>query len=116
MVLTCAVADWDVAPELWRHTIQHRLTSKTVEHPLMMTEPAWNPNKNREKTIEFAFEDFQVPAFYLAKGAVCAAFSSGKGTALVVDIGHGQASVTPVCDGLILKKGASPSQSPLSLY
>lgn len=70
-----------------------------------MTEPAWNPQKNREKTTEFAFETFQVPAFYLAKNGMCAAFSSGKATALIVDVGHGQSSVTPVVDGMILKKG-----------
>lgn len=32
-------------------------------------------------------------------------FACGKPTALVVDIGSAVASVTPVIDGLVLKKG-----------
>lgn len=32
-------------------------------------------------------------------------FASGKGSALVVDIGQSQASVTPVVDGFVLRKG-----------
>ena len=67
------VVDWDVAPQIWRAAITNRLTTSLNEHPLIMTEPAWNPPKNREKTLEIAFEDFDVPAFYLAKAGVCAA-------------------------------------------
>ena len=32
-------------------------------------------------------------------------FSAGKGTALVVDVGKDTASVTPVVDGFVLRKG-----------
>lgn len=32
-------------------------------------------------------------------------FAAGKGTALVIDIGHSEASVTPVVDGFVLRKG-----------
>lgn len=67
------VADWDIAPQIWKTAIAHRLTTTMNEHPLIMTEPAWNPPKNREKTLEIAFEDFSVPAFYLAKAGVCSA-------------------------------------------
>ena len=32
-------------------------------------------------------------------------FAAGKGSALVIDIGHDIASVTPVVDGFVLRKG-----------
>ena len=32
-------------------------------------------------------------------------FAAGKGTALVIDVGHSEASVTPVVDGFVLRKG-----------
>ena len=32
-------------------------------------------------------------------------FAAGKGTALVVDIGKDTASVTPIVDGFVLRKG-----------
>lgn len=44
-----------------------------AESPLMMTDPAWNPTKNREKTIELAMEDWGAPAFYLGRSGVLAA-------------------------------------------
>lgn len=103
------VSDWDIAPILWRAAITSRLTTTLAEHPLLMTEPSWNPPKNREKTIEIAFEDFDVPAFYLAKSGVCAGFASGKATGLVIDVGASNISVTPIHDGLVLRKGCTRS-------
>lgn len=43
------------------------------EFPLLMSEPAWNPAKERQKTIEIAMEDWGVPAFFLAKNGQLAA-------------------------------------------
>ena len=79
------------------------------EHPLFMTEPSWNPAKHREKTAEIAMESWGTPAFYIGRQGVMAAFSSGKPSALVIDIGASTASVTPVHDGIILKKGVMRS-------
>jgi actin-related protein 4 len=44
------------------------------EFPLLMSEPAWNPAKERQKTIEIAMEDWGVPAFFLAKSGQLAAY------------------------------------------
>lgn len=44
------------------------------EYPLMMTEPGWNPAKERAKTIEVAMEEWDVPAFFLAKTGQLAAY------------------------------------------
>jgi actin-related protein len=38
-------------------------------------------------------------------------FAAGKGSALVIDVGHDTASVTPVFDGFVLRKGQSLSFS-----
>ncbi|BFZ64981.1 Actin-related protein 4 [Saitoella coloradoensis] len=99
------IQDWDAETQIWEYALKKRLKAEPKEHPLLITEPAWNQPKNREKAMEVAFETLEVPAFYLAKGAVCAAFANGKATGLVVDVGAGQASVTPVYDGFVLKKG-----------
>ncbi|KAI9670235.1 MAG: NuA4 histone acetyltransferase subunit [Alyxoria varia] len=83
-----------------------------AETPLLMTEPGWNPPKNREKTIEIALEKWGAPAFWLGREGVLAAFSSGKPSSLVIDLGASSTSVTPVHDGLMLKKGTL--RSPLA--
>lgn len=99
------IEDFDAASHCWSHIFDHGLRVKTSEQPLMITEPAWNQSALREKSLEIAFEKLHVPASYLLKSAVAAAFAAGKSTALVVDVGHSVASVTPVYDGLVLKRG-----------
>ena len=133
------VEDWDTATSLWEYAITSRLTSfkqadprtnglnddnkdlemqmevvegeekALEEHPLLMTETAWNTVKNREKSIEIAMESWGCPAFWLARNSVMAAFGAGKATALVVDVGASTASVIGIHDGLILKKSVQKS-------
>lgn len=134
------VEDWDTAANLWEYAITSRLTNTKPtplasnglndpseditmegvegqekplgENPLLMTETGWNAGKDREKGIEIAIENWGCPAFWLARNGVLAAFASGKPTALVVDIGASTISITPVHDGLILKKAVT--RSPLA--
>jgi actin-like protein 6B len=40
------------------------------EHPILVTEPTWNTPANRERMAEIMFEEFQVPAFYIANTGV----------------------------------------------
>jgi actin-related protein 4 len=79
------------------------------ENPLLMTETAWNPVRSRERAIEIAMESWGCPAFWLARNSVLAAFAAGKASALVVDVGASNISITPIHDGLILKKGVQKS-------
>ncbi|KAI5291343.1 NuA4 histone acetyltransferase subunit [Ascosphaera aggregata] len=79
------------------------------ESPLLVTECGWNPTEAREKTIEIAMESWGTPAFYLARTAPMSAFAAGKASALVVDVGASMVSVTPVHDGLVLKRGIQRS-------
>jgi actin-related protein 4 len=133
------VEDWDVAEKLWEYAITSRLTGEKQgdprtnnlndnvkdldaemegmeenekpleEHPLLMTETAWNPTKSRERAIEIAMETWGCPAFWLARNSVLAAFGAGKATALVIDLGASTTSVIAIHDGLILKKSVQRS-------
>jgi actin-like protein 6B len=44
------------------------------EHPILLTEPAWNTVANRERMAEILFEEFQVPACYIANTGVLNAY------------------------------------------
>lgn len=79
------------------------------ENPVLLTEPATNPTKKREKAIEVVFENWATPAFWLSRTPVLAAFASGKATALVIEVGGSNISVTAVHDGMALKKSAVQS-------
>ena len=45
------------------------------EHPTLVTEPTWNTTANRERMAEIMFEEFNVPAFYIANTGVLNAYS-----------------------------------------
>lgn len=98
------VEDWDTAAAVWEYAITSKLTStkqarlaanglnesdnedlrmesvedqeKPVgENALLMTEPGWNAGKDRERALEIAMENWGVPAFYLARSGVLAAYA-----------------------------------------
>ncbi|KAF2862153.1 actin-related protein, ARP4 class [Piedraia hortae CBS 480.64] len=136
------VYDVDAAAKLWEWTITSRLTgpSETPPHknglndtkdesgdvvmddggvekpladfPLLMSESGSLSPKTRARILEIAMEDWGVPAYFVAKSAQLAAYANGKATALVVDVGHRQSSVTAVWEGMVLKK--SHFRSPLA--
>ncbi|CAK5275750.1 unnamed protein product [Mycena citricolor] len=106
------IHDFEATAALIRHAITHVMRCNPSEHPILVTEPAWNTPANRERMAEIMFEDFKVPAFYIANTGVLNAFAAGKGSALVIDVGKSMASVTPIVDGFVLRKGLAYSPLP----
>lgn len=97
-------ADVDVAME------EAELQEKALqENPLLLTEAPWNTSKSREKAIEIIMENWGCPAVWLSRTSVLAAFAAGKATALVIDIGGSNTSVTAVHDGMVLKRSIQRS-------
>jgi actin-related protein 4 len=112
-----ALQEWLNSPENVPNLQQAMREAEDVEkpledHPLFMTEPNWNTAKSRERCAEIAVESWGTPAFYIGRQGVMAAFAAGKASALIIDIGASNTSVTPVHDGIILKK--SVQRSPLA--
>lgn len=58
------------------------------------------------------FEKYKIPAFFLVKNAVLAAFANGRSTGIVVDSGSSQTSAVPVHDGYVM--GQAIVKSPLA--
>jgi actin-like protein 6A len=106
------IQDFNPIKELIGHALNKVMKCNPSEHPILVTEPTWNTPYNRERMAEIMFEDFNVPAFYIANTGVLNAFAAGKGSALVIDVGEAMASVTPVVDGFVLRKGLAYSPLP----
>ncbi|TCD71330.1 NuA4 histone acetyltransferase subunit [Steccherinum ochraceum] len=106
------IEDFAAIPALITHAFRDVMRCEISDHPVLVTEPAWNTTANRERMAEIMFEEFNVPAFYIANTGVLNAFAAGKGSALVIDIGRSTASVTPVVDGFVLRKGLTHSGLP----
>jgi len=77
--------------------------------PVLVTEAPWNQPKAREKTVEIMMETWGVPAFWLSKTPVLAAFAAGKASALVLDVGGSNTSVACIHDGMCLRRSIHKS-------
>lgn len=64
------VTDFEPVPSLIRYALKDVMRCNAEEHPILVTEPAWNTPSNRERMAEIMFEEFQVPAFYIANTGV----------------------------------------------
>ena len=65
-----------------------RLNVNPAEHPILVAEPSFQPDKTREKMTEILFEKHGPPAVFLGKNAMLSSFAVGRQTSLVVDTGH----------------------------
>ncbi|KAF8341998.1 brg1-associated factor b [Cantharellus anzutake] len=106
------IKDFTAVPSIISHAFVTKMDCSPAEHPVMVTEAPWNTPENRQRMAEILFEEFKVPAFYIANNAVLSSFASGKGTSLVIDVGKSMVSVTPISDGFVLRKGMSCSALP----
>jgi len=73
LLIWIAVTDFAPIPPLIRHALEDVMRVDATEHPIIVTEPAWNTPANRERMAEIMFEEFQVPAFYIANTGVLSA-------------------------------------------
>lgn len=96
------VEDWDAMEQIWHHVFYNELQVSPEDHPLLLTEPAWNPMANREKMTQIAFETFNCPALYVASQAVLGLYAAGRSTGTVLDCGDDVTHAVPIYEGYAL--------------
>ncbi|XP_064423836.1 actin-1 isoform X3 [Latimeria chalumnae] len=101
------VTSWDDMEKVWRHVYECELRMKTNERPVLLTEAPLNPLHNREKMTQIMFENFKVPAMYVAVQAVLALYASGRTTGMVMDSGDGVTHTVPIYEGYCLPHAVS---------
>ena len=73
------VRNWEDMYHLWDYTFKERLGLKDYkDHKILLTEPAMNPKKNREKMLEVMFEHYGFNGAYIAIQAVLTLYAQGK--------------------------------------
>jgi actin-related protein len=96
------ISDWDRMEFCWHQIFYDHLRAAPGNHPLIVTDHAWNTRANRERMIQIMFETFCVPSIYLANRSVCSLYSNGRTSGMVVSSGHLGTSVVPVINGIAL--------------
>merc|ERR1719478_2107237 len=76
-----------------------KLEVSPADHPVLLTEPPYNPKPNREKMVEIMFETFSVPMLNISIQGVLALLGQGRTTGLVLDSGEGVTTTIPIFDG-----------------
>ncbi len=97
------INDWDLFEEVLDYSFAKVLRTESEARPVLFTEASWNQKPKREKLAELMIEKYNVPAFFICKSAVLAAFANGRSTCLVVDSGATHTSAVPVHDGYVLQ-------------
>lgn len=81
-----------------------------IDHPILSSVDPHHGSKHHASILEILFETLSAPAAYLAPSATLSAFTFGRQSALVVDVGHSCTKVSPVMDGYTLKFGSVISE------
>ena len=72
------VRNWDDMYHLWDYTFQEKLKiTNYADHKVLLTEPAMNPKRNREKMCEAMFEHYGFNGVYIAIQAVLTLYAQG---------------------------------------
>ncbi|RNF26510.1 actin [Trypanosoma conorhini] len=100
------VEDWPKMEQIIHHTFAE-FDLDPAETSLVCTEPLFTPKQNSEQMAEVLFEAFGVPSLALVSSGMCALYSSGRTTGVVLDSGAGVTQVTPVYDSYIIRNAAS---------
>jgi actin-related protein 2 len=73
------VRNWEDMYHLWDYTFKEKLGLKNcADHKILLTEPAMNPKRNREKMLEVMFERYGFNSAYIAIQAVLTLYAQGK--------------------------------------
>jgi actin-related protein len=93
------IADMDDWELLMRYAFFNELRVDAHSHPVLLAEPAMNPESVRARTIATMFEAFNSPACLLEMAPRLALLASGRTHGLVVDAGHGPVRCAAFSEG-----------------
>ena len=75
-----------------------------MQHPFVFSERSIHDKDTRMNLTNLMFEKYAIPYLFICKDAVLSSFAFGRTTCLIVDMGHSATTITPVNDGMTIKK------------
>jgi len=95
------IKDWKEVEQIFFHAF-YTLRIASREHPMLYIEPIHSSKTDREKLIQFMFEEFNLPSYRVMNSASLALVTTGKTTGLVIESGNFQTSMIPVVEGKVM--------------
>jgi len=95
---------FDLLDAIIEKSLVDNLRVNMLDTPILFSENAIHNKEMRMKLTEYMFEKYKIPALFLVKDPVLSAFSCGRSSALILDVGHKSSIATPVNDGYALLK------------
>jgi len=97
------IINWDDMELLWNYCFTNKLglPEDKTDKKILLTEPALNPTKNREKMGEIMIEKFGFGGVAFEYQALLTLMAEGATTGAVLDSGDGVTHVIPVFEGMI---------------
>nr|CAH8842152.1 unnamed protein product [Trichobilharzia regenti] len=97
------VRNWDDMIHLYDYIFGPKKMNIDPRHAkILLTEPPFNPLRNREKMVEVMFEKYGFNALFIAIQATLTLYAQGLMTGVVVDSGDGVTHICPVYEGMSL--------------
>jgi actin-related protein len=96
-------------------TIRPTVTDERLDHPILAVRSGFTHVMGSDNSIaserrelatytELLMESLQADSCFIAPSPMLSAFSHGRQTCLIVDVGAGGCRITPVVEGLLLKR------------
>ncbi|GMI12407.1 hypothetical protein TrLO_g13368 [Triparma laevis f. longispina] len=98
------IKNWDLLTPLLEHTFTTHLdlSTESLSHPILISEPPLADKDSREKLTEIMFEVFKVQGVCFCNSSVLSLFASGRTRGMVVECGSGKTHAVPIFEGFSL--------------
>ena len=105
------ITDWDRVEALWSAALRDMDPSGSVHHPMLVSTSEVEDRSARARYAELLFERFEAPCVFFAPQPMLSAFSVGRPTALVCNLGAGPIDASPVYGGYVLRDSVQVSSA-----
>ncbi len=78
----------------------------SLSMPILATLPIQAGERVAMKLYEVLFEQLRAPAAYICNAQILGAYSAGRNTGVVVDVGYSGARIVPIYEGVVLREHA----------
>ena len=92
----------EIMAAMVRYILYEQLLVKPKEHRVVLCAPHDSPHFFKDVLISVLFQFFHSPSIYYNSSSVFALHAVGRTSGLIVDVGHKETRVVPMCHGVAI--------------